>query len=144
MIRKNIFTVVLVATSLFATAQQKSKSAQLPQEAQTFLEANFKGIQVQEVKKETEGTTFKYEVKLANGTEIDFNNRGRWTEVESKITSIPVSMLQPSVGQYIQKNYSGAKVTEVKKGIRFNFVEINDETMLQFDTEGKFYKILVD
>lgn len=144
MIRKNIFTVVLVATSLFATAQQKSKSAQLPKEAQTFLEANFKGIQVQEVKKETEGTTFKYEVKLANGAEIDFNSRGRWIELESETISLPTTMLQTSVGEYIQKTYPTAKVTEVKKGVRFNFVEINDETMLQFDTEGKFYKILVD
>lgn len=144
MIRKNIFTLVLVASSLFATAQQKSKSAQLPKEAQTFLEVNFKGIQVQEVKKEAEGTTFKYEVKLANGTEIDFNKRGRWTEVESKTTSIPVTMLQPSVGQYIQKNYPGAKITEVKKGVRFNFVEINDNQKLQFDSAGTFYKILVD
>lgn len=144
MIRKNIFTAVLVATSLFATAQQKSKSAQLPQEAQTFLEANFKGIQIQEVKREKEATTFKYEVKLANGAEVEFNNRGRWRELESKTTSLPTTMLQPSVAQYIQQNYPGAKVTEVKKGIRFNFVEINDETMLQFDTEGKFYKILVD
>lgn len=139
---KNIFTLLLIASSFFATAQQKSKSAQLPKEANTFLDSNFKGIQIQEVKKEKEGTTYKYEVKLANGTEVEFNNRGRWTEVESKTTSLPTTMLQPSVGQYIQKNYSGAKITEIKKGVRFNFVEINDKTTLQFDTEGNFNQIL--
>lgn len=141
---RNIFTLLLIASSFFATAQQKSKAAQLPKEANTFLEENFKGIQVQEVKKEKEGTTFKYEVKLANGTEVEFNNRGRWREVESKITSIPTTMIQPSIGQYIQKNHSGAKITEIKKGIRFTFVEINDNQKLQFDSEGNFYKILED
>ena len=139
---KNIFTLLLIASSFFATAQQNSKSKQLPLEANTFLEANFKGIQIQEAKKETEGTTFKYEVKLANGAEVEFNNRGRWREVESKTTSIPTTMLQPSVGQYIQKNYPGAKITEIKKGVRFNFVEINDKTTLQFDSEGNFNQIL--
>ena len=139
---KNIFTAFLIASSFLTFAQQKGKSAQLPKEANTFLEANFKGIEIQNVKKEKEGTSFKYDVKLANGAEVEFNGRGRWQEVESNSVSLPTTLLQPSVGQYIQKNYPGAKVTEVKKGIRFNFVEINSETILQFDTEGNFYKIM--
>ena len=137
-----VITLFLIATSFFATAQQKQKVRTLPLEATNFLEANFKGIQIQEMYKEKEGTSFKYEVKLANGAEVDFSSRGRWREVESKTTSIPTTMFQPSVGQYIQKNYPGAKITEVKKGIRFNFIEINDKIMLQFDTQGNFNKIL--
>ena len=141
---KNIFILILVASSFFATAQQKQKRILLPEEATTFLEAYFKGIQLQDVKKDFEGDSFKYEVKLDNGSEIDFDSRGRWQEMESKTVTLPISMLQNSVIQYINKNYAGAKITKVKKGNRFNFVEINDETMLQFDTEGNFYKILVD
>jgi len=141
---KNIFTLLLIASSFFAIAQKQQRKMKLPNEATTFLDINFKGIEIQEVKKEAEGTTFKYEVKLTNGAEIEFNNRGRWREVGSKTTSLPTSMLQSSVGQYIQKNYSGAKITQVKKGVRFNFVEINDKTMLQFDTEGNFYRIMQD
>jgi hypothetical protein len=141
---KNIFTLLLIASSFFATAQQKNKSAQLPKEANTFLEANFKGIEIQEVKKEKEGTTYKYEVKLSNGAEVEFNNRGRWREIESKTTSLPTTMLQPSIGQYIQKNYPGAKITEIKKGVRFNFIEINDKEKLQFDSEGNFSQIMPD
>lgn len=137
-----IFTLLLIASSLFATAQDKQKVKKLPAEATTFLDANFKGIQIQEMHKEKEGTSFKYEVKLTNGAEIEFNSRGRWIELESKTVSLPTTMLQNTVRAYIQKTYPNAKVTEVKKGIRFNFVEINDETMLQFDIEGKFYKIL--
>ncbi len=141
---KQIFTLLLITISFFATAQQKQRMHKIPKEATTFIEANFKGATIQEVKKEAEGTTFKYDVKLANGVKIEFNNRGRWREIESKTTSLPTTMLPQSVGQYIQKNYSGAKITEVKKGVRFDFVEINNNTTLQFDTEGKFYKILKD
>jgi hypothetical protein len=141
---KNIFTLLLVASSFFSIAQKQQKKENLPKEALTFLDVNFKGIAVQEVIKETEGVTFKYEVKLTNGAEIEFNNRGRWRDLESKTTSLPVTMLQPSVGQYIQKTYPGAKITEIKKGIRFNFVKINGNKNLQFDSEGNFYKILVD
>lgn len=141
---KKIFTLLLIATSLFVNAQEKQKVKKLPPEALTFLDANFKGIQIQEMTKETEGTSFKYEVKLANGAEIEFSSRGRWKEIESKTTSLPTTMLQTTVGEYIQKTYPGAKVTEIKKGIRFNFVEINDETMLQFDSSGNFYRIFKD
>lgn len=141
---KNIFTLILVASSFFVNAQQKQKMTKLPVEATTFLDENFKGIAIQEMYKETQGTTFKYEVKLANGAEVEFNNRGRWQEVESKTTSLPTTMLQPSVGEYINKTYPGSKVTEVKKGIRFNFVKINDQIKLQFDTEGNFYRIMPD
>ena len=141
---KNIFTLILVASSFFVNAQQKQKMTKLPVEATTFLDENFKGIAIQEMYKETQGTTFKYEVKLANGAEVEFNNRGRWQEVESKTTSLPTTMLQPSVGEYINNTYPGSKVTEVKKGIRFNFVKINDQIKLQFDTEGNFYRIMPD
>jgi hypothetical protein len=139
---KTILTLFLIASSIFATAQKQQRKAKLPNEATTFLEANFKGIEIQEAKKELEGTLLRYKVKLVNGSEIEFNNRGRWKALESKTVSLPTSMLQKSVGHYIQKNYSGAKITEIKKGIRFNFLEINNETMLQFDTEGNFYKIM--
>lgn len=141
---KNILTAFLIASSFFTFAQQKGKSAQLPKEANTFLEANFKGVEIQNVKKEKEGTTFNYEVKLANGAEIEFNSRGKWQEVESTSVSLPTTMLQSSVGQYIQNNYPGATITEVKKGIRFNFVEINNNETLQFDSEGKFVKLLAE
>ena len=141
---KNIFTLILVVSSFFATAQEKQKNVKLPEEATTFLAEHFKGIQIQEVKKINREISFKYEVLLENGFEIDFSDRGRWEQLESHTMSLPTTMLQTSVSQYILKNYSNAKVTEVKKGNRFNFVEINDETMLQFDTEGNFYKILVD
>ena len=137
-----IFTLLLIASSFFANAQEKQQVKKLPREATTFLDANFKGIQIQEMHKEKEGTSFKYEVTLVNGAEIEFNSRGRWIELESETASLPTTMLQSSVGAYIQKTYPNAIVTEVKKGIRFNFVEINNETMLQFDTEGNFYKIL--
>ncbi|WP_026978263.1 PepSY-like domain-containing protein [Flavobacterium tegetincola] len=139
---KNIFTIFLVASSFFATAQQTSKSSSLPKEARTFLESNFKGIDVTEVKRAKEGTTFKYDVTLANGAEIEFNNRGRWREVESNTASLPTTMLQSNVGNYIQQNYPGAKITEIKKGTRFNFVEINDKDTLQFDSEGNFLRIM--
>lgn len=141
---QKIFTLILIASSFFVNAQQKQKLTNLPTEATTFLEENFKGIAIQEMYKETEGSTFKYEVKLANGAEVEFNNRGRWQEVESKTTSLPTTMLQPTVGEYINKTYPGSKVTKVKKGVRFNFVKINDQTNLQFDTEGKFYRIMPD
>lgn len=138
---KKIVTLLFIASSFFVTAQVQQKVKKLPPEATAFLEANFKGITIQEIKKEVEGTTFKYEVTLANGAEVDFNGRGRWREVASKTTSLPTTMLQPTVGEYIKKTYPQAKITEVKKGIRFSFVKINDETMLQFDSSGNFYRI---
>lgn len=137
-----IFNLFFVASSMLVSAQQKQKVKKLPNEATTFLEANFKGITIKESHKEAEGTTFIYKVTLENGALLTLNNRGRWFEMESKTVSLPTTMLQKSVGDYIQKTYPNAKVTKVKKGNRFNFVEINNETMLQFDSAGNYYRIL--
>jgi hypothetical protein len=141
---KTVFTLIFIASTFFVNAQEKQIVKKLPTEATAFLETNFKGIEIQEMYKEMEGSSFKYEVKLSNGAEVEFNSRGRWREMESKTASLPTSMLQASVGEYILKTYPNAIITEVKKGYRFNFVEINDETMLQFDTEGNFYRIMPD
>ena len=51
---KNIFTLILVASSFFVNAQQKQKMTKLPSEATTFLDENFKGIAIQEMYKETQ------------------------------------------------------------------------------------------
>lgn len=139
---KKIVTLLLIASCFYVNAQEKQKVKKLPAEAITFLETHFKGIAIQEMHKEMQDSSFTYEVKLTNGAEVEFNNRGRWKEIESQTTSLPTTMLQESVTAYIQKTYPNAKVTEVKKGNRFNFVEINDNTTLQFDTEGNFYRIM--
>lgn len=137
-----ILSVFFLASSILASAQEKQRVKKLPIETTTFLEANFKGIAIKEKYKEAEGATFIYKIVLENGAFITLNNRGRWLEMESKTISLPTTMLQKSVGEYIQKTYPNAKVTKVKKGNRFNFVEINNETMLQFDSAGNFYRIM--
>ena len=53
----------------------------LPAKAQTFLDTYFKGVGI--VKCEREYADGLYDVDLANGVEIEFDNDGVWVEVEA-------------------------------------------------------------
>lgn len=60
----------------------------LPQTARSFLNTYFKGIDVISVIKESDG----YDVRLVDGTEIDFRNNGEWKKVDCESRAVPAGL----------------------------------------------------
>lgn len=138
---KIIIAGLLFMSSFFMNAQEKVKVRALPKEGAEFVQTYFKDQKVKDIYKiRTEGKN-KYEAVLENGTEIEFTDRGRWTEVEGNNTSVPTGFLKEETVAYLKANYAGQKVTEIEKGQRFVFVTLANGLKLQFETEGKFSKI---
>lgn len=54
---------------------------QIPLEARKFIDRHFKGLTVTEAEREfADGT---YDIELSDGTDIEFNSKGEWTEVDA-------------------------------------------------------------
>lgn len=56
---------------------------QLPLAARNFINQHFTSPQVSHIKIDSEIMSKKYEVQLTDGTEIDFDSKGNWTEVDA-------------------------------------------------------------
>ncbi|RZJ73668.1 PepSY-like domain-containing protein [Flavobacterium sp.] len=136
-----IFSLILVFATTFASAQDsKLKVTDLPKEAQNFLEKYFKGEKIEKVKKEAQIGEKGYEVKLANGTEIEFTNSGHWREVDGNDGAIPTGYILPAITDYIAKNYPAQKITHIDIGHKEIDVDLSNNTDLNFTQDGKFIK----
>lgn len=113
----------------------------LPQTIQTYLNLHFLSSK-QTTFLYAEKDNDKYEVKLANGTDVDFFIDGNLKKVEVlPNNNVPQSVILPAIVSYIQSNYPNKKIEEfeVKKNKGYK-VELSGypETELLFNINGNF------
>ncbi|WP_051205476.1 PepSY-like domain-containing protein [Salinimicrobium xinjiangense] len=131
----------LFSVGIFAQAN----TSNLPGTAKDFINQHFSGDDVQEVKEYSTWQIWedeKYEVTLANGIELDFDENGNIIEIDSQNNeAIPMSALPSKITSYLQSNYPNAKVIGWEKQDKEQEVELADGTELEFDSDGNFRKI---
>ena len=115
------------------------KREQLPEEAQQMLEKYFPKAKIGMIKidrhllKKTD-----YDVRLVNGTTIEFNNSGKWTSVDCKSREVPEGLVTKTIRNYIQKNYADVKIVKVKKKSSGYEIGLSDGVDLKFNLLGQF------
>lgn len=117
---------------------------ELPANTRNFIETHFSGIQVTFIKRELDSNqnVKEYEVKMANGFELEFSADGNWTEVDGNHTAVPDGIIPQPILSYIQQNYPAPLYIEQIKTENFGFeVEISNDLELMFDAEGNFIGI---
>ena len=143
------FVLILCASVFGAEALPLDKYSidrnELPQEAQDFLSTHFPKAKVSMIKvdkhllKKTD-----YDVKLVNGTKIEFNNAGKWTSVDCKTKAVPEALVIKPIQRYLKKNFPDVLVVKIEKKT-FGFeLELSEGTELKFDRLGTFKSMEAD
>lgn len=82
-----------------------------------------------------------YEVLLTNGTEIDFDGKGNWVEVDAKKGKVPATIIPAFVTDYLKNNnFKTEFVTKIERDRRGYEVELNTDISFKFDKKGNFRK----
>lgn len=111
----------------------------LPQAAQKFLTEYFPKSKVSMVK--TDKHLLKktdYDVKLVNGTKIEFNNAGKWTSVDCKKSAVPDGIIIRPIRTYVKNNYPNAKIVKIEKTSSKYEIELSNDVELTFNLLGQF------
>lgn len=131
---------IIASTTAFAFVDSYTiKREQLPEEAQQMLEKYFPKAKIGMIKidrhllKKTD-----YDVRLVNGTTIEFNNSGKWTSVDCKSREVPEGLVTKTIRNYIQKNYADVKIVKVKKKSSGYEIGLSDGVGLKFNLLGQF------
>ena len=111
---------------------------QLPEAAKTFIKKTFPEIAIAYAEIETEGQRTKYEVRLADGTEIDFSGAGEWDKVDCNYKAVPAVLVPEAIANYVKANYGGAIIVKVDKELYGWDIELNNDLDLMFSTDLKF------
>lgn len=112
---------------------------QLPDKAREMLDTYFPKSKVDMIKvdkhllKKTD-----YDVKLVNGTKIEFSNKGAWTSVDCGSKALPDGIVPKTIAKYITKNFPDVKTVKIKKKASGYEVGLSDGVELKFNLLGQF------
>ncbi|MFY0481987.1 PepSY-like domain-containing protein [Flavobacterium sp. PLA-1-15] len=139
---KNILLASFAMASSIMNAQEEIiKESELPASAVTFLATNFKNNPVRTVVKDTDMRKVTFEVKLNDGTEVEFNQKGEWKEVDGDKKPIPTAFIPKTILDYVKTKYPNEQITHIDKGLRDYDVDLTNGLDLEFDLNGKFLRI---
>lgn len=114
---------------------------QIPLAARNFINQHFTNPQVTHIKIDSEVLSKNYEVLLTNGTEIDFDSKGNWVEVDAKKGKVPATIIPSFVTNYLKNNnFETEFVTKIERDRRGYEVELNTDVSFKFDKKGNFRK----
>ena len=135
---KRFTTLVALATLLIGTAMADEHIItfdKLPTAAQHFVTENFDRATVTLVKQERGFWGSEYEVVLNNGTKLEFNNDGGWTDIKSRSVAVPTAIIPPQIATFVAQQYSNAKVVAIERDRRGYEVKLDVGVELSFDTQ---------
>ena len=143
---KKIFLTLIAIFSIGISAAVADNDkiinkSQLPVQAQQFIEAHFAGIDFTYAKEERDIFKHSYEVRLADGTKIEFTSKGIWDEVECRFGEVPTAIIPQAIKEYINNNYAGEKVVYIVKDRNDYEVKLSNRIELKFDKELNIYDI---
>ncbi len=138
-----ILSIIILSVGQMSARDKVYRNADpLPPAAKTMLKTFFPKLNINRVKvdKKVLGKA-EYEVILNDGTEIEFNNDGDWTEVDCGHRAIPQNIIMKSIRDYVSKNYKGKSIVKIDKGTRDYEIELSNGIELKFDRAGNFQRI---
>lgn len=136
--------IYLVVTFLILTisvqGQKKIEVTELPKSAQEFLKKHFSNVAIESAKKDAEHGEKGFEVKLKDGTEVEFWKDGSYREVDGGDKPIPTAFIPKEIKDYVMKNYPNEKITHIDYGHKDLDVDLTNKIDLEFTKEGKILK----
>lgn len=113
----------------------------LPQAALQTINTHLPGRKIAIAKVESELFSKSYTVIFTNGEKIEFDGRGRWTEVKCKRSAVPASLVPAQIEQYIRANYPDCRILEIERDDEYE-VKLSNHVEVTFNK--KFEVIDID
>ena len=113
----------------------------LPEAAKTFIKQYFPENTIIYAEKEVEikGTT--YEVRLDDGTKVDFDGKGIWDKVNCKIKAVPAALVPEPIAAYVNASFTGQQIVKIDKE-RYGYeIELSCDLDLKFNKQGKLIRV---
>ena len=125
-----VFTLV---TNACADNYQPIERTQLPEKAQAFLSTYFPEAKVSLVRKEIDVLELNYDVIFTDGSKVEFDRKGNWTEVDCLAQPLPAGIVPEAVTKVINAHYPEAQVTKIERDHREIDVKLNNRVELTFN-----------
>lgn len=140
---KGILVLAVSLTTMTVFAQDKIITIEgLPNVAQDFIKKyyNVKDVALVEVEDELFSSK-EYQVKLSDGTDLEFDSKGKWKEVDAELQGVPQEIVPGNIREYVNKSFPNNKIVQISRSSRKYEVELTNGIDLDFDQKGNFIRI---
>ncbi len=144
---KKLFFLLVMMVGLSVQAMAKDVITrdvnQLPQAARTTIQKHFPKAKLSYIKIDKdflEAAT--YEAIFEDGTQIEFNSKGEWTEVDSKLNPVPAALIPANIKNYLKQNFPNIAVEKIERHRKGGYdVELKNDLSAEFDAQGNFLRL---
>ena len=134
---------MLLTVSAMCARDRVSRDVNLlPTEARELIKNHFAEASISYLK--VDKNLFRvegYDVRLTDGTELDFNSKGQWTEIEAEKNAVPASLIPDVIKKYMKQNYNGQHVKKIKHNRRGYELKLSNGLEVEFDNMGNFLRL---
>ncbi|WP_075319159.1 PepSY-like domain-containing protein [Bacteroides togonis] len=113
--------------------EKKIDFGDLPSEARSFIENYFPSADILSIVQEKEDGRKEYQVKLSNGTDMEFDEDGEWTNIECYFSPLPTGILPANVITKVEELHPEAYINGVEKELGGYVVEVTDADGIDWD-----------
>lgn len=116
----------------------------LPNAAKSFIEQYFADQTIVAAEKEMDDGQIVYEVTLSDGTELDFDENGEWTDVDCQNRQVPDGIVPEKIRSYVATNYPDNFIVEIEHKYNRYRIELNNDKYgaspieLRFDNQFNY------
>ena len=114
---------------------------QLPATAKTFVKKYFPQATIEYATKDTEFMGTTYEVRLSDGTKVEFDKKGNWDNVDCKVKAVPASLVPAAIAQYVKAHYPNTVIVKIDKERSGYDIELSNDLELKFNSKGNLIGI---
>lgn len=133
--------VCTLATTACADNYQPVNQDQLPEKAQTFLATYFPEAKISLARKEIDVMEISYDVIFTDGSKVEFDRKGNWTEVDCLTNPLPSGIVPEAIERLIRTQYPDAKATKIERDHREVEVKLNNRVELTFNKKMQLIDI---
>jgi len=132
----------VLSLSVWAYDDKPIEVSEMPKAAQQFIQRHFANQSVAVAKMETDFMAKSYDVIFTNGDKVEFDRKGKWTNVDCEHSQVPQEVIPIAIQKYVSKHYPEAKVLKIELTDRKGYdVELNNGLEVEFDKNFKVREI---
>ena len=135
------FLVALLTWPVEADNYRMISPEELPREAQELLMGHFAATDISYAAAERSLFEREYKVFLADGTTIEFDRSGKWSDIDCPKSEVPRVLVPKMIREVIDVQYSGQEIEQIELTKQGYDVELRGGVELKFNKQLKLIKI---
>ena len=135
-----LLSALVLALLCLTSCSNEISYRKLPEKARNFIETYFPEQSLVYAERDRDNGQKEYEVRLSNGTELEFYESGDWKSVDCKYTFLPEGIVPETIVADIAVRYPGAGIYEAERDAGGYEISIGNGLELIYSADGTFIR----